>query len=68
VTRALLDVHYPNEVKGVLVMDKLNTHTMGSLDVASQDGGNHTTKGVDWQFATDDMRVKLRRLWPQIIS
>ncbi len=27
----LLDVHYPNALKVVLVMDNLNTHTIGSL-------------------------------------
>ena len=28
---------------------------------------NHTQKGIDWQFTTDDARVKLRRLYPVII-
>ncbi|MBW2241612.1 MAG: transposase [Deltaproteobacteria bacterium] len=29
---------------------------------------NNTTKGVDWQSTTEDARVKLRRLYPQIVS
>ena len=27
---------------------------------------NATQKGVDWQFTTDDARIKLHRLYPQI--
>jgi hypothetical protein len=29
---------------------------------------NAAQKGVDWQFTTDDARIKLRRLYPQIQS
>jgi hypothetical protein len=124
VIRELLDVRYPHAVKVVLVMDNLNTHTIGSLyeafeptearrlaerleihytpkhgswlNIAEtelsvlamqcldrriptkadlehevqawQDDRNHTTKGVDWQFTTNDARVKLRRLYPQLLS
>lgn len=124
VIKELLDVRYPNAVKVVLVMDNLNTHTIGSLyeafdpvearrlagrleihytpkhgswlNIAEtelsvlamqcldrriptkedlerevqgwEDGRNMTTKGVDWQFTTDHARVKLRRLYPQILS
>jgi hypothetical protein len=28
---------------------------------------NQTQKGIDWHFTTDDARVKLRRLYPEII-
>ncbi len=28
---------------------------------------NELQKGVDWQFTTDDARIKLKRLYPQII-
>ena len=124
VIQELLDVHYPHAAKIVLVMDNLNTHTIGSLYEAFdpvearrlaerleihytpkhgswlnmaetelsvlamqclnrripamedlereveawEDDRNETTKGVDWQFTTDDARVKLRRLYPQILS
>ena len=124
VIQELLDVHYPHAVKVVLVMDNLNTHTIGSLyeafdpaearrlaerleihytpkhgswlNIAEtelsvlamqcldrriptkqdlereveawEDDRNKTTKGVDWQLTTDDARVKLRRLYPQVIS
>jgi len=27
---------------------------------------NRKQKGVDWQFSTDDARIKLRRLYPII--
>lgn len=27
---------------------------------------NHIQKGVDWQFTTEDARIKLKRLYPQI--
>lgn len=120
----LLDVHYPQAEKVVLVMDNLNTHTMGSLyeafeptearrlaerleihytpkhgswlniaetelsvlamqcldrriptmqdlvhEVHAWEGDrNNATKGVDWQFTTDEARVKLRRLYPQVLS
>ncbi len=35
---------------------------------AWQDDRNQITKGVDWQFTTEDAPVKLRRLYPQILS
>jgi hypothetical protein len=28
---------------------------------------NHTQKGVDWQFSTEEARIKLKRLYPIII-
>ena len=31
-----------------------------------KDDRNHRTKKIDWQFATADARIKLRRLYPQI--
>lgn len=118
----LLDVDYPNAEKVVLVMDNLNTHTIGSLYEAFEPAEarrlaerleihytpkhgswlniaetelsvlamqcldrriatkadlerevkawekerNNATKGVDWQFTTQDARVKLRRLYPVI--
>ncbi len=124
VFQELLDVRYPHAVKVVLVMDNLNTHTIGSLYEAFEptearrlaerleihytpkhgswlniaetelsvlamqcldrriptkedlerevqaweDDRNETTKGVDWQFTTDGARVKLRRLYPQLLS
>jgi len=122
VIQELLDVRYPDAEKVVLVMDNLNTHTIGSLyeafapaearrlaerlelhytpkhgswlniaecelsvlamqcldrRIATQaklerevkaweNQRNKATKGVDWQFTTEDARVKLRRLYPQI--
>jgi hypothetical protein len=124
VIQELLDVHYPHAVKVVLVMDNLNTHTIGSLYEAFEpaearrlaerleihytpkhgswlniaetelsvlarqcldrripakedlerevqaweDDRNESTQGVDWQFTTQDARVKLRRLYPQLLS
>lgn len=124
VIKELLDVHFPDAEKVVLVMDNLNTHTIGSLydafdptearrlaerleihytpkhgswlNIAEtelsvlamqcldrripakadlerevrawEDERNKATKGVDWQFTTEDARVKLRRLYPQIQS
>ncbi len=35
---------------------------------AWQDDRNQITKGVDWQFTTEDARVKLRRLYPQLLT
>ena len=120
--KELLDADYPGAQKVVLVMDNLNTHTLGSLYAAFEPAEarrlaqrleihytpkhgswlniaetelsvlamqcldrriptkqdlereveawehdrNKATKGVDWQFTTDDARVKLRRLYPQI--
>jgi hypothetical protein len=29
---------------------------------------NRKQKGVDWQFTTADARIKLKRLYPQIIE
>lgn len=29
---------------------------------------NNQQKGVDWQFTTDDARIKLKRLYPQILT
>jgi len=28
---------------------------------------NHAQKGVDWQFTTEDARIKLKRLYPKIL-
>jgi hypothetical protein len=120
--RELVDVHYPEADKIVLVMDNLNTHTPGSLYDAFEPAEakrlcdrleiHHTPKHgswlniaecelsvlsrqctdrriadeetlrrevnawqhernakqvtVDWQFTTQDARVKLKRLYPAI--
>ena len=120
--RELVDVHYPEAEKIVLVMDNLNTHTPGSLydafaaaeakrlcdrleihhtpkhgswlniaecelsvlssqctdcriadeqtlrrEVAAWEQERNTKQvAVDWQFTTDDARIKLKRLYPYI--
>lgn len=120
--RAVSDEMYPHAEQVVLVMDNLNTHTMGSLyeafppeeanrlakrfevhytpkhgswlDMAEIELGvlmrqglparvgsfeemerlvrewefdrNRRCAAVDWQFTTDDARVKLKRLYPKI--
>ena len=122
--KELLDVHYPDAVKVILILDNLNTHTISSLyeafDPATarrlakrlelhytpkhgswlniaeielsamtrqclgrripsierlsleltewESARNISQKGVDWQFTTDDARIKLRRLYPQFKS
>jgi hypothetical protein len=118
----LVDVHYPDAEKIVLVMDNLNTHTPGSLyeafppaeakrlwdrleihftpkhgswlNIAEcelsvlsrqctnrrigdqavlrqavdawQTDRNCNQATVDWRFTTEDARIKLKRLYPQI--
>jgi hypothetical protein len=118
----LVDVHYPEAEKIVLVMDNLNTHTPGSLydafepaeakrlsdrleihytpkhgswlNIAEcelsvlssqctdrriaddktlrrevdawQQERNAKKVTVDWQFTTEDARIKLKRLYPSI--
>jgi hypothetical protein len=43
-------------------LEKLNT------EMASwQQARNYNQRGVDWQFTTDDARLKLRRLYPVIL-
>ena len=120
--RILLEEDYPDAEVVVLVMDNLNTHSIGSLYEAfppdkarelarrleihytPKHGSwlniaeielsvlsrqcldrriesiellesecncwnmkrNELQKGVDWQFTTDDARIKLKRLYPQI--
>ena len=120
--RILLEEEYPDAEVVVLVMDNLNTHTIGSLyEAFSPDKArelarrleihytpkhgswlniaeielsvlsrqcldrrienierlesechcwnmkrNESQKGVDWQFTTDDARIKLKRLYPQV--
>lgn len=122
--KKLLDVHYPDAIKVLLVLDNLNTHTIASLYEAFEpetarrlakrlelhytpkhgswlniaeielsamtrqclgrripsinqlalelmeweSARNSNQKGVDWQFTTDDARIKLRRLYPQFKS
>ena len=122
--RQLLDEHYPTAERIRLVMDNLNTHTIGSLYEAFEPEEAHRLakrleihqtpkhgswlnmaeielsaltqqclnrripdietlrketrtwecrrnqkqKGVDWQFTTEDARIKLKRLYPQIQS
>ena len=118
----LLTVHYPDKKKIRLVMDNLNTHTLGSLyeafppetaralaerleihytpkhgswlniaeielsvlerqclkrrigsipllqtELTSWEcARNNPQKNVDWQFKTDDARIKLKRLYPLV--
>jgi hypothetical protein len=118
--RVLLEEHYPDHEKIILVMDNLNTHTTGSfyetfdpqkarslarrleihytpkhgswLNMAEielsvmtsqclgrripsirelkrelsawESSRNASTKTVDWQFTTEDARVKLKSLYP----
>ena len=120
--RDLVDVHYRDAEQIRLVLDNLNTHTIGSLYEAFEPAEarrlarrlqlHHTPKhgswlniaevelsaltkqclsrripdketlrdetqrwarernakqtGVDWQFSTDDARIKLKRLYPEI--
>ena len=121
--KELLDVHYPNEEKIVLVMDNLNTHKGASLyenfppaearrllnrleihytpkhaswlNIAEielrvlsgqclnrripdkqtlkrevyawQDQRNFQHAKVDWQFSSEDARMKLKRLYPTLL-
>ncbi len=122
--KELLDIHYPNACKVVLVMDNLNTHTGASLyetfppdearglldrleihktpkhgswlNIAEielrvligqclnrrlpdkqtlerevgqwQEQRNSCQAKVDWQFSTDDARIKLKRLYPNLLT
>jgi len=118
--RILLEDYYPNNEKIIIVMDNLNTHTIGSfyetfapekarslakrleihytpkhgswLNMAEielsvmtsqclgrripsiqnlktelsawENSRNASIKSVDWQFTTDDARIKLKSLYP----
>lgn len=42
--------------------------TMRTKVEAWEQGRNELQKGVDWQFKTEDARIKLKRLYPQIQS
>jgi len=122
--KELLDNHYPDAKKVILVMDNLNTHTGGSLyqafapdearrllnrleihytpkhgswlniaeielrvltsqclkrrigdkqtlkqEVAQwQHKRNFLQAKVDWRFSTDDARIKLKRLYPTLLT
>jgi len=122
--KELLDEHYPNAKKVVLVMDNLNTHNGGSLyetfqpdearrfldrlemhytpkhgswlniaeielriltgqclkrripdkqklelEVAQwQNERNFFEAKVDWRFSNDDARIKLKRLYPTLLT
>jgi hypothetical protein len=122
VIRELIEVHYPEAERIVLVQDNLNTHTPGSLyeafppaearrlaeklelhytpthgswlniaeielsvlarqclarripdratlerEVAAWEAGRNAAGGrVDWQFRTEDARVKLKHLYPSL--
>lgn len=41
-------------------------HTLRSETQTWERKRNQKQKGVDWQFTTDDARIKLKRLYPQI--
>src|SRR5437764_5712477 len=122
--RELVDVHYPDAERIVLVMDNLNTHTPASLYeafepaeakrladkleihptpkhgswlniaeielsvlarqcvdrridsrarltqevTAWETARNASLRGVDWRFTTEDARIKLKRLYPSILT
>ena len=124
VVKHLVDVHYPNAERIVLVMDNLNIHTLGSLyeafeptearrladkleihytpkhaswlDMAETElsvlssqcldrripdkdtlvrevtawthDRNVQQSTIDWRFTTPDARIKLKRLYPAILS
>ena len=40
--------------------------TLRREDEAWAEARNNNQTGVDWQFTTDDARIKLKRLYPQI--
>ena len=122
--KELLDIHYPNAKKVILIMDNLNTHTGASLyeafepqearrlfdrleihytpkhgswlniaeielrilngqclkrripdkgilssEVAAwQEKRNSDQAKVDWHFTAEDARIKLKRLYPILLS
>ena len=122
--KELLDIHYPNAKKVILIMDNLNTHTGASLyeafepqeakrlldrleihytpkhgswlniaeielrilngqclkrripdkgilssEVAAwQEKRNSDQAKIDWQFTAEDARIKLKRLYPILLS
>lgn len=122
--RRLVDVHFPNAERITLVMDNLNTHSLGSLyeafppaearrianrievvhtpkhgswlnmaeielnvltrqclarripdkptliheTAAWENSRNQKQAAIDWQFTTDDARVKLKHLYPKFQS
>jgi hypothetical protein len=39
---------------------------MAQTATAWADGRNDSEATVDWQFTTDDARIKLKRLYPKI--
>jgi hypothetical protein len=60
--REVIDEHHPDASVMVLVMDNLNIYRLSSLYEAFEPA----EATVDWQFATDDARIKLKRLYPRI--
>jgi len=79
-----LDVRFLTAEKIVLVVDNLNTHNGSSLyetfspeearqalqnEVAAwQDQRNFKQAKVDWRFSNDDARIKLKRLYPTLLT
>jgi len=39
---------------------------MEEVTTARADGRNDSEATVDWQFTTDDARIKLKRLYPKV--
>jgi len=76
-----LEIHYTPKHGSWLNIAEIELSIMGrqclARRIADQDSLNHELKGwqdernageksVDWQFTTDDARVHLRRLYPNI--
>jgi hypothetical protein len=51
------------------VLGPQNFFTALRLEMAEwETSRNRNQKGADWQFKTDDARIKLKRLYPQFKS
>jgi hypothetical protein len=52
----------------------LGVRRIGNIDILNAELSawdtqrNRKQKGVDWQFTTEDARIKLKRLYPQIVE
>ena len=56
-------------MKNIVVLDNLNTHFAKSFyEILSKTEADKLLERIEWQFSTEDARIKLRRLYPTILT
>ena len=64
--RRLVEENFPSAERITLVMDNLNTHAVGREVAAWTSRRNANGPPATWRFTTEDARIKLHSLYPNL--